>query len=84
LHIGLQTPLTAQPLGRSRRALHFVSRHAKLRVVGPPRRPAKVLSRKVLIGSAELGSALGELQLAEQETISAHIVKALGSPEGLV
>ena len=28
-------------------------------------------------------SALGELQLAEQETISAHIVKALGSPHGL-
>jgi integrase len=29
-------------------------------------------------------SALGQLQLAEQETISAHIVKALGSPRGLV
>jgi integrase len=29
-------------------------------------------------------SALGELQLAEQETISAHIIKALGSPRGLV
>jgi hypothetical protein len=29
-------------------------------------------------------SALGELQLVEQETISAHIVKALGSPRGLV
>src|SRR5436190_24288082 len=28
-------------------------------------------------------SALGELQLAEQETISAHIIKALGSPRGL-
>ena len=28
-------------------------------------------------------SALGELQLAEQETISAHLVKALGSPRGL-
>ena len=28
-------------------------------------------------------SALGELQLAEQETISAHIIKALGSPHGL-
>jgi hypothetical protein len=28
-------------------------------------------------------SALGQLQLAEQETISAHIVKALGSPPGL-
>jgi integrase len=28
-------------------------------------------------------SALGELQLAEQETISAHLVKALGSPCGL-
>src|ERR1700732_3045110 len=25
-------------------------------------------------------SPLGELQLAEQETISAHIIKALGSP----
>jgi len=29
-------------------------------------------------------SALGELQLAEQETISAHLVKALGRPRGLV
>jgi hypothetical protein len=29
-------------------------------------------------------SALGQLQLAEQETISAHIIKALGSPRGLV
>ena len=29
-------------------------------------------------------SALGELQLAEQETISAHIVAALGSPRRLV
>jgi hypothetical protein len=29
-------------------------------------------------------SALGKLQLAEQETISAHIVKALGSPRGLI
>jgi integrase len=29
------------------------------------------------------GTALGELQLAEQETISAHIVKALGSPREL-
>jgi hypothetical protein len=28
-------------------------------------------------------SALGELQLAEQATISAHLVKALGSPRGL-
>jgi hypothetical protein len=28
-------------------------------------------------------SALGQLQLAEQETISAHIIKALGSPRGL-
>jgi hypothetical protein len=28
-------------------------------------------------------SALGELQLAEQETISAHLVKAIGSPRGL-
>ena len=28
--------------------------------------------------------ALGQLQLAEQETISAHIIKALGSPRGLV
>jgi hypothetical protein len=28
-------------------------------------------------------TALGELQLAEQETISAHIVKALGSPREL-
>jgi hypothetical protein len=28
-------------------------------------------------------SALGELQLAEQETISAHLVKALGNPRGL-
>lgn len=27
-------------------------------------------------------SALGELQLAEQETISAHLVKALGRPRG--
>jgi hypothetical protein len=29
-------------------------------------------------------SALGELQLAEQETISAHIIKAIGSPRELV
>jgi hypothetical protein len=29
-------------------------------------------------------SALGQLQLAEQETISAHLIKALGSPRGLV
>ena len=29
-------------------------------------------------------SALGELQLAQQETISAHIIKALGSPRGVV
>jgi len=28
-------------------------------------------------------SALGELQLAEQETISAHLVKALGRPRGV-
>ena len=28
-------------------------------------------------------SALGQLQLAEQETISGHIIKALGSPHGL-
>jgi hypothetical protein len=28
-------------------------------------------------------TALGELQLAEQETISAHIIKALGSPRSL-
>jgi hypothetical protein len=28
-------------------------------------------------------SALGQLQLAEQETISAHIIKALGSPPEL-
>jgi hypothetical protein len=28
-------------------------------------------------------SPLGELQLAEQETISAHIIKALASPRGL-
>jgi hypothetical protein len=28
--------------------------------------------------------ALGQLQLAEKETISAHIIKALGSPRGLV
>jgi hypothetical protein len=28
-------------------------------------------------------SALGELQLVEQETISAHLVKALGNPRDL-